>query len=112
MDGAYDEQRILYGVCKKSSGFVLATERKQIELMTMNRYYAPEGFPERLREVWLASGMTQNEVSKRIGYERKSISKWMSGDYAPNTLALARLCRLFHVSADYLLFGEEKADGE
>ncbi len=90
----------------------MATERKQIELMTMNRYYAPEGFPERLREVWLASGMTQKIVSKRIGYERKALSKWMQGDYVPNILALARLCKLFHVSADYLLFGEEREDGE
>lgn len=80
--------------------------------MAQNKHYSPEGFPKRLKEVWLASGMTQSEVSRRIGYERRAISTWMNGDYVPNVLALARLCKLFHVSADYLLFGEEKADGE
>ena len=51
--------------------------------------------------------MTQAEIGRRIGFERKSVSAWINGDYAPNVLALARLCKLFRVSADYLLFGEE-----
>ena len=80
--------------------------------MAKSRYYPPEGFPERLKEAWLASGMTQKEVSERLGYERKSINQWMYGDHVPNILALARLCRLFHISADYRLFGEEREDGE
>lgn len=75
------------------------------------KYYPPEGFAQRLYEVWLVSGMTQMEVSRRIRWDRKSVSAWLMGDIAPNILALARLCRLFHVSADYLLFGEEDKDG-
>lgn len=79
--------------------------------MAKNRHYPPEGFPERLKEAWLASGMTQKEVSERTGFERKSVSQWMYGAHVPNILALARLCRLFHVSADHLLFGEEREGG-
>lgn len=75
--------------------------------------YPPEGFPKRLYDAWLASGMTQIEAARKIGYERKMISHWIHGDSVPNALALARLCRLFGVSADYLLFGkEEKTHGK
>lgn len=86
-------------------------KRKQVGIMAKNKHYSPVGFSKRLKEVWLASGMTQGEVSRRIGYERKSISAWMNGDHVPSILALARLCKLFHVSADHLLFGEERTNG-
>lgn len=76
--------------------------------MARNKDYSPEGFSKRLRDLWLLSGLTQTEVASRIGYERKSICAWMNGDCAPNILALARLCSVFNVSADYLLFGKEK----
>lgn len=76
--------------------------------MEKKRRYQPEGFAERLKSVWLGSGLTQAEVARRIGYERKAVSAWMYGDYVPGILVLSRLCALFHVSADYLLFGKEK----
>lgn len=77
--------------------------------MAKSKRYAPEGFTERLKELWLLSGRTQCEIAQQIGYERKSIAAWINGDYAPSILALARLCSVFNVSADYLLFGKEKA---
>lgn len=77
----------------------------------MKRYYMPEGLSERLEKSWIASGMTQAEIGRRIEFERKSVCAWINGDYAPNVLALARLCKLFRVSADYLLFGEEDKSG-
>lgn len=78
--------------------------------MAKNKHYSPEGFTERLKELWLLSGLTQIEIAQRIGYDRKSIAAWINGDYVPNILALARLCSVFNVSADYLLFGKEKED--
>lgn len=77
--------------------------------MAKNKRYPPEGFAERLKDLWLRSGLTQIEIGRRIGYERKTIAAWINGDYAPNILALSRLCSVFNVSADYLLFGKEKA---
>lgn len=75
--------------------------------------YPPEGFPKRLYDAWIVSGMTQTEAAGWIGYERKTFCHWIHGDSAPNALALARLCILFGVSADYLLFGKgEKAHGK
>lgn len=76
--------------------------------MPKRKRYQPEGFSGRLRELWLASGLTQLQIAERIGWDRKSVIGWIYGERIPDVLAFARLCRLFNVSADYLLFGKEK----
>lgn len=76
--------------------------------MAKIKHYPPEGFVERLRDLWLMSGLTQVQIAQRIGYDRKIVHAWMYGDYTPSVTALAGLCRIFGVSADYLLFGKEK----
>lgn len=79
--------------------------------MGNRKRYLPETFNERLRDLWLKSGLTQKQIADRIGVERKSVGKWISGEFTPNLMSFIRLCRLFHVSADYLLFGEEDKSG-
>lgn len=69
------------------------------------------GFAWRLYHEWVRSGLTQKEAAGRIGYERKTFMHWIYGDNVPNALALAKLCGLFQVSADYLLFGKEDKGG-
>ncbi len=66
-----------------------------------------EGFAERLRELWLASGKTQKEIAYRVGVNRKTLSDWICMVSMPSALYVARLCKEFHVSADYLLFGKQ-----
>lgn len=75
--------------------------------MAYKKRYLPQCFNERLRDLWLESGLTQKQIAERIHADRKSVSKWISGEFNPNLLYFMRLCRLFRVSADYLLFGEE-----
>lgn len=79
--------------------------------MGNKKRYLPQCFNERLRDLWLESGLTQKQIAERIGVERKSVSKWISGEINPNLMSFIRLCRLFHVSADYLLFGKEDKGG-
>lgn len=50
--------------------------------------YPPEGFPKRLYDAWIVSGMTQTEAAGRIGYERKTFCHWIHGDGSPNAVAL------------------------
>lgn len=69
--------------------------------------YPLEGFTERLRESWVASGLTQGEVARRIGTERKAFCGYINARSMPDVLRLARLCVVFNISADYLLFGKE-----
>ena len=68
-----------------------------------------EGFPERFQQLIFDKDINCVQLAERIGYERKSIYSWKQGETCPNILALARICKLFNVSADYLLFGEDNA---
>ena len=43
------------------------------------------------------------QVSDELGLERTRYLKWEHGDAQPSLDMLVRLCRLFSVSADYLL---------
>lgn len=70
--------------------------------------HIPKGFPERLgREIYL-SGYTTIQIAQRIGCERKSVTNWQMGHNCPSAYQLGQLSKLLGVSADYLLFGEEK----
>lgn len=71
------------------------------------KIYPLEGFAGRLRALWLASGKTQKEIARQIGTSRSAFASYIYENSMPNALYLARLCIVFHVSADYLLFGEE-----
>lgn len=44
-----------------------------------------------------------SQVSDALGLERTRYLKWEHGDAVPSLDMLVRLCRLFGVSADYLL---------
>lgn len=54
------------------------------------------------------AGLSQEDLAHRTGVSRQTISKWESGAMLPELYNLHALCRLFSVSADYLLFGVEK----
>ena len=42
-----------------------------------------------------AAGMTQEELGKRIGRDKLTVSRWECGSVRPSKEALARLARLF-----------------
>lgn len=46
---------------------------------------------------------TMKQVSDALGLERTRYLKWEHGDAVPSLDMLVKLCRLFDVSADYLL---------
>ena len=66
------------------------------------------GFPERLYDEWLASGMTQRQLGKYAGCNRKAISGYVNGVSTPDATTLGKMCKALNVSADYLLFGKGK----
>ena len=51
---------------------------------------------------------TMKQVSDALGLERTRYLKWEHGDAVPSLDMLVRVCRLFGVSADYLLGLEEE----
>lgn len=56
----------------------------------------------RLKELRIAKGLSQNEVAKIMGVGRTTYLKWESGENQP-TRKLKELSEFFGVSIDYLL---------
>ena len=50
------------------------------------------------------------QVSDALGLERTRYLKWEHGDAQPSLDMLVRLCKLFGVSADYLLGLDERTE--
>ncbi len=52
------------------------------------------------------AGLSQEALSERIGVSRQAISKWETGEAAPEISKLPLLARTFNVTADWLLDDE------
>lgn len=61
----------------------------------------------RLKQARERAGLTQDAVCQKIGLaNNQSVSSYERGTTSPPIETLKKLCRLYGVSADYLLFGE------
>ena len=60
-------------------------------------------YGQRIRELRLERNMTQDQLAKELGVTQKNISKYELEQLDLNTETLIQICRLFDVSADYLL---------
>lgn len=49
------------------------------------------------------SGMTQTQLSKRLGITRSSVNAWEMGISVPSTQYIVGLAHIFKVSTDFLL---------
>lgn len=74
--------------------------------MTVKHYQA-EDFSSRLHDAYIKSGLEVTEISNRTKIARSSVYGYMYYGTTPNITALAKLCTVLGVSADYLLFGKE-----
>lgn len=61
---------------------------------------------DRIRELRKEKGMTQTELAGKLSLTDKAVSKWESGEGAPNIEALADLAAALDTSVDYLLTGK------
>src|SRR5262245_1056212 len=59
----------------------------------------------RLRDARKACGYTQRELARMIGAKHNSVSNWENNQNHPDSAMLENLCRILHVTADYLLMG-------
>ncbi len=62
-----------------------------------------KNFNELLRDLRTDSDQTQEQVAARLGISTSNYGHFEAGIREPNLDTLIELCRLFHVSADYLL---------
>lgn len=67
---------------------------------------------QRLAVVRKAAGLTQEQLGELVGVTRQAVSKWESGQAVPDALVIASICRVLHVSADYILLDREPEEDE
>ena len=64
-------------------------------------------FNEKLQELRKQKGLTQEQLAESLFVSRTAISKWESGRGYPNIDSLKAIAKLFSVSIDDLLSGDE-----
>ena len=65
---------------------------------------------ERIALARKQAGLSQEQLGEKLGVSRQAVSKWESGQSNPDVAYLAEMCRLFGVSSDWLLLGQETDD--
>lgn len=61
------------------------------------------GFGERLGKAIAEKGLTDSEVSKRVGLQHGAVCSYINYHKMPTCKTLARLSQVLDVSTDYLL---------
>ena len=61
-------------------------------------------FPENLQRLRKAAGLSQEQLAERIGVSRQAISKWETGETAPEMGKLLQLCQVLSCGLDTLCF--------
>ena len=64
-------------------------------------------FHEKLQELRKRKGLTQEELAEALYVSRAAVSKWESGRGYPNLDSLKAIAKLFSVTIDELLSGDE-----
>lgn len=58
---------------------------------------------ERLKELRIERGLKLKEVAERLNVTIRSISRYEDGSREPSVDLIVKFCKLYDVSADYLL---------
>lgn len=69
-------------------------------------------FNDKLTTLRKSHGYTQEQLAEQLGVSRQAVSRWELGDTTPEMNILIQLCRVFDVSADYLINDEYESDND
>lgn len=58
---------------------------------------------DQIKELRQRFGISQSQLSRRLGVTRSSVNAWEMGISTPTTQYIVDMARVFHVSTDYLL---------
>lgn len=67
-------------------------------------------FEEKLIQLRKANALTQEQLAEKLNVSRQAVSRWESGDSAPDMYNLSAICRCFGVSSDYLINDDFTSD--
>ena len=89
-------------VSRKRGGFNKGEEEES--------HMADDAFASRLAELLKKQGMTQKELSERIGVTEATVSRYMNGNRIPKSEIVANIATALHTTSDYLLGTEKEGD--
>ena len=69
-----------------------------------------ETIGKRISALRKARGMKQEELAERLDVSGQAVSKWENDQTCPDISLLPRLARVFGVTTDYLLTGEQEQE--
>ncbi len=75
-------------------------------------YYDIKQSGERIRQLRIQSGYTQNELAENLNIDQSYLSRIESGRKGCSVDLFVQFSELFHVSLDVLILGLETADAE
>ena len=58
---------------------------------------------EKIKSLREDAGLSQAQLARKLDVTRSSVNAWEMGLSTPTTQYVVELCKLFHVSSDYLL---------
>ena len=64
-------------------------------------------FSQRLAELLKQQGITQKELSERVGITEASMSRYMNSERIPKSEIIANIATALNTTSDYLLGTEE-----
>lgn len=62
----------------------------------------------RLQELRKKNGYSQEDLADELGVSRQAVSKWERGDASPDTDNLIALSKIYNVTLDELINGEDE----
>lgn len=65
--------------------------------------------PKRIAKIRTDANLSQTEFGKRIGVSQPTVSAMESSPKATSTQSVKTICATFHISEEYLLYGEGEA---
>lgn len=63
-------------------------------------------FAQKLIQLRRQHSMSQEDLADRLGVSRQAVSRWEQNSSYPDLPNLQRICKVFSISADYLIFDE------
>ena len=74
----------------------------------MSKCWGPSDIGDRIFALIIELDISQREFSKKLGVRDSIVSMWISGQREPRIATVIKICKVFNVSADWLLLGETK----
>ena len=63
----------------------------------------PKAFSEKLTSLLVNRNLSQRQFAETVGFAPSMVTDWIKGKHFPSCENLIKICKFFHVSADYML---------